>query len=794
MLITLNSSFVALFTLVLQNTAIVLSTKHSFRPSAGDYIPAVVVLLSELLKLCTCLVVIRLSSSWHSVFETLGDTSASIRLALPSLLYVVQNNAHFVAIKHLPLHIYICMAQAKVLTTALFSAVLLGKRLLPRQCIALLCLMLGLVLVQIHADERDDGMHNNEQRNHIYGMLAITLSTLISGFAGVYLEKLYKNKTNFLWELNLHLSILSLPFALIPCLFILDKPSYSFTAGIDVTVTLIILLKALGGIVVAYVVKFADSILKNFSVAVSICVCVIYSVYIGEQTLNALVISGMLCVLSSIFMYNSVTCSLGTLRRTMLNVGIVATAAGALALTFTKFGLARDSFMVVTENTQPSYPVASWQINNFSESPNVKDITNRPTVARPSHVHGPSRRGAGLSWYTYENIFVSGADHIRYIEGEKNGTFKTTLHDLHIPNVPTPYKSSQLKDNFFESTSHKLFLLRGLSILVGCWRRTSYDTNPAHYMMGMGKLYALLNDEIDPVHIDNVIFFQCLDVKKAGIKTDDIINASNGTDNFFKAVWRMVRNSGSQHGWFDDSTRFFSLGYDDIGPKSLMFLLESALIDHSVGRYLGGNQPRTINSWKRDFSRFMHSTSPSLWTSIEARQDLDGGNCFHKLRIGIFQRKTTSHLRRFINLDDVLSLARTLAGQVDIISFDKHSTINQVALLMNSYEIIITPHGSHLTNGLFAMFMPFIIEIVPMCWNNDFGGNLAGLSHYEISTGHNLKNASLGSLIRQCSQCKNYNENCTQNHAGQAIQSDLLVNLTILSNALTRAISAQCKA
>ncbi|SPO37695.1 related to UDP-galactose transporter [Pseudozyma flocculosa] len=73
------------------------------------------------------------------------------KLAIPALLYVLQNNLQFVAVSNLEPPVFICAYQLKILTTALFSILLLRKRLGAWQWASLAMLALGVAVVQLQS-------------------------------------------------------------------------------------------------------------------------------------------------------------------------------------------------------------------------------------------------------------------------------------------------------------------------------------------------------------------------------------------------------------------------------------------------------------------------------------------------------------------------------------------------------------------------------------------------------------------------------------------------------------------
>lgn len=73
-------------------------------------------------------------------------------------------------------------------------------------------------------------------------------------------------------------------------------------------------------------------------------------------------------------------------------------------------------------------------------------------------------------------------------------------------------------------------------------------------------------------------------------------------------------------------------------------------------------------------------------------------------RIKIFQRTQTENLRAFINVDEVMALAQEYTTvPVEIVTVNKSSSIKDQIILFNSFDVMLTPHGSHLANGIFTM-------------------------------------------------------------------------------------------
>lgn len=308
----------SLLTLTAQNTALVLVTKFSYRQGSAPYLTSTVVICSEALKLLVSCIFLRCVEGkgvTSRAFRELVDFPTFCALALPSLLYVVQNNLLFEAIRLLNPTLYMVCCQSKILTSALFSVVLLKTRITLKQRFSLVLLTMGVVLVQLGSQNvaTSNEVEELAVRQNLKGVLVVLAASTTSGFAGTYLERMYKvsaSRKGSIWFRNLQLACFSVPLAIVSA-YIHDyerlTTESSFT-GYDVVVFIIILLHALGGIVVATVLRYAGNVLKCFAVSLSICICVAVTSLATRESeeLSVLAFAGIVLVIASTFMYSNV--------------------------------------------------------------------------------------------------------------------------------------------------------------------------------------------------------------------------------------------------------------------------------------------------------------------------------------------------------------------------------------------------------------------------------------------------------------------------------------------------------
>ncbi len=299
-----------LLALIVQNTVLALLLSYSFREGAEHYSPSTVVLFSELLKFSVCsLMILRQSTS--DLITLTEEIPKSPLLFIPALLYVIQNHLLFYGAKRLnPLEFLVCI-QMKILTTAIASRILLSHKVTSRQYMALGLLVCGIVAVQHFSQTNSTSPIDVRISERISGIVAVLLASCTSGLAGVVLEKVYKSvsadtKTqkvaHNVWTRNVQLSLISTPFAILGLLSDNVGPRHLLD-GYDAVVIAVLLLQAVGGLIIAFVMKLANNILKCMAICISICLCAVYSSAIegAEITLPARL--GISLVFFSIALY-----------------------------------------------------------------------------------------------------------------------------------------------------------------------------------------------------------------------------------------------------------------------------------------------------------------------------------------------------------------------------------------------------------------------------------------------------------------------------------------------------------
>ncbi|KRX84899.1 UDP-galactose/UDP-N-acetylglucosamine transporter srf-3, partial [Trichinella sp. T6] len=301
--------WLSLSLLVIQNTTQSILIHYSkVRPKAVNYLQTSVVFWSEIVKLVISICAFSCEENQGPIVATkiiynaLSNTLDTVKVGGLSLLYTVQNNLVFYAAAHLEPSLFQVLLQAKLLFTAIFSVCILKRSLSRLQWVALLLLTTGMALAQINQHQ---SAHITQSTKLDHSIQEMWLgATALSGFSGVYLEKILKHTKPSLWLRNVQLAISAVPISAI--LLIMEQstpPRRRLFHDYDWLVVLLILWFASGGIIVALAIKHADNILKGFANALAIVITSLCTIYLFNFRPSREFCFGVVLVILSIGLY-----------------------------------------------------------------------------------------------------------------------------------------------------------------------------------------------------------------------------------------------------------------------------------------------------------------------------------------------------------------------------------------------------------------------------------------------------------------------------------------------------------
>ncbi|XP_023949326.1 UDP-N-acetylglucosamine transporter isoform X2 [Bicyclus anynana] len=305
--------YVSLAILTIQNAALGLSMRYSRTRQVEMFAPTAAVVVAEVLKLAICFVLVMkesggLQSGLRTMYTTvILNIKDTLRVCVPSFLYVIQNNLLYVSVSNLDAATYQITYQLKILTTAFFAVLVLKRRLKKWQWGALALLVAGVILVQLtpSGENETKPSENLGKQSKLLGFGAALAACFISGFAGIYFEKVLKESDISVWMRNVQLSLASIPFGIITHV-IKTGTITDLMKGFDGYVWYLVALNAAGGLLVAVVVKYADNILKGFATSVAIIISCVASIYIFDFHITIQFAAGAVLVIGSIFLYGYV--------------------------------------------------------------------------------------------------------------------------------------------------------------------------------------------------------------------------------------------------------------------------------------------------------------------------------------------------------------------------------------------------------------------------------------------------------------------------------------------------------
>lgn len=306
------AKYSSLLFLVLETSSIALILRQTRLRATEDglYISGTAVLMTEIIKLVVSIVMLYTSSNL-TLKNVIQDENFGLMI-LPAALYTLQNNLIYLASSNLDTITFQIILETKILTTAVFSYFLLGKQLAKSQILSLVLLVSGVVAVET-ANVTDTTAKVSQ--NRILGVIALMCCSTSSGFASCYFERVVKGKDVNVWVKNIQLSIASSGFAYLGILFHSDSyaliSNKGFFTGYTGLVWVVVFGKALGGILVALALKYADSILKtvNFIILIQFATSssIILTSMISIVTLGVVptpqLVLGILCVITAITIY-----------------------------------------------------------------------------------------------------------------------------------------------------------------------------------------------------------------------------------------------------------------------------------------------------------------------------------------------------------------------------------------------------------------------------------------------------------------------------------------------------------
>ncbi|XP_078439638.1 nucleotide-sugar transporter family protein [Wolffia australiana] len=271
-----------------------------------DY--ATVPFLSEIFKLLVSSIL--LWRECHSASPAMMTTDwKSIRLfPIPSFIYLIHNNVQFATLTYVDTSTYQIMGNLKIVTTGTLFRLFLKRKLSNLQWMAIILLTVGTTTSQVKScgEASCDSLFSAPMLGYILGILSACLSAL----AGVYTEFLMKKNSDSLYWQNVQLYAFGAVFNMLRLLCDDFRNGFErgpwwgrLVDGYSITTWLVVLNLGSTGLLVSWLMKYADNIVKVYSTSMAMLLTMILSIFLFNFRPTLQLFLGIIICMMSLHMY-----------------------------------------------------------------------------------------------------------------------------------------------------------------------------------------------------------------------------------------------------------------------------------------------------------------------------------------------------------------------------------------------------------------------------------------------------------------------------------------------------------
>ncbi|XP_012086770.1 CMP-sialic acid transporter 1 isoform X2 [Jatropha curcas] len=233
----------------------------------------------------------------------------SVRLyPIPSIIYLIHNNVQFATLTYVDTSTYQIMGNLKIFTTGILFRLFLRRKLSNLQWMAIVLLAVGTTTSQVKGcgEASCDSLFSAPIQGYMLGILSACLSAL----AGVYTEFLMKKNNDSLYWQNVQLYAFGVIFNMAK--LILDDFRGGFEKGpwwqhllngYSTTTWMVVLNLGSTGLLVSWLMKYADNIVKVYSTSMAMLLTMVLSVYLFSFKPTLQLFLGIIICMMSLQMY-----------------------------------------------------------------------------------------------------------------------------------------------------------------------------------------------------------------------------------------------------------------------------------------------------------------------------------------------------------------------------------------------------------------------------------------------------------------------------------------------------------
>ncbi|KAJ1413793.1 Nucleotide-sugar transporter [Sesbania bispinosa] len=255
----------ALLTVLTSSQGILTTLSQSNGEYKYDY--ATVPFLAEVFKLAVSSLLLWKECQKSPLPKMTTEWKTVALYPIPSVIYLIHNNVQFATLTYVDTSTYQIMGNLKIVTTGILFRLFLGRKLSNLQWMAIVLLAVGTTTSQVRGcgEASCDSLLSAPIQGYMLGVLSACLSAL----AGVYTEFLMKKNNDSLYWQNIQLYTFGTIFNMARLLVDDFRGGFEngpwwqrIFDGYTVTTWMVVLNLGSTGLLVSWLMKYADNIVK----------------------------------------------------------------------------------------------------------------------------------------------------------------------------------------------------------------------------------------------------------------------------------------------------------------------------------------------------------------------------------------------------------------------------------------------------------------------------------------------------------------------------------------------------
>ena len=247
----------------------------------------------------------------HSLIYTISNSGEIVVLAV---IYATCHVSNYIALRCIAAGMVTMASQCKILTTAFFSVIIVGRRYSAKKWLAMALLVVGVVwysqpgLLDTHKKEL---RHSNNPiigpNIVLLGYAAIIVGVILSGLGSVIFEKIVKidSKQFTIWERNFQLAFVSIFVFLVFVAVEGGGPTGQVGTGWSMMAVLLALTASISGLVISMTLFHCNAELKCISSAMGVLLNSVLDHVLFGGPLTITMLFATMVVFLALYIYSS---------------------------------------------------------------------------------------------------------------------------------------------------------------------------------------------------------------------------------------------------------------------------------------------------------------------------------------------------------------------------------------------------------------------------------------------------------------------------------------------------------